>query len=287
MTAEGKPALGALEKLTDLFARQGLGGLYIGGSTGQWITLTVEERMALAECVVKTAAGRIPVMVHVGAATTADAVMLARHAERVGADAVSSVAPIYYSHGADAIFQHYHHIGAATGLPLYVYHLSIVNQTALSPKDYTRRLLELPNIAGMKLTDRDMYMLGLIEAYGGKRLRIFSGADEILLSSVLFGAIGAIGTFYNLFGPTCARAWSAFSAGNLAAGQTFMRRFQTAIDEVLASGSVWSFLRAGMMQKYGIDIGMPRPPSGSADKPWDDADVERVIQKVDTALDQI
>ena len=183
--------------------------------------------MALAECVVKTAAGRIPVMVHVGATTTADAVTLVRHAEHVGADAVSSVAPIYYSHGAEAIFQHCHRIGAATGLPLYVYHLSIVHQAALSPIEYTCRLLELPNIAGMKLTDRDMYMLGLIEAYGGKRLRIFSGADEIVLSAVLIGAIGAIGTFLQPRGPICDRAWAAFTVGNLAAGQIFMRRFRS------------------------------------------------------------
>src|SRR4051812_28521353 len=94
LTADGRPAFGVLEQLTDLFARQGLGGLYIVGSTGQWPLFTPDERRAIAECVVKAAAGRFPVMVHVGPAATADAVDLARHAERVGADAVSAVAPI-------------------------------------------------------------------------------------------------------------------------------------------------------------------------------------------------
>src|SRR5215831_8730655 len=93
LTEEGKPAFGALEQLTELFARQGLGGLYLIGSTGQWPMFTTEERCAIAECVVRASAGRIPVMVHVGAMATADAVALARHAERVGAAAISAVTP--------------------------------------------------------------------------------------------------------------------------------------------------------------------------------------------------
>ena len=201
---DGTLAFAAAEALTDLFARQGMGGLYVGGSTGQWVSLTPEERMALVDCVVKASAGRIPVMVHVGATTTGDAVRLARHAAEVGAAAVSAVAPIYYQHPADVIFEHYRRIGEATDLPLYVYHLSIGNQISLGPKEYTRRLLELPNIAGMKITDRDLYVFGLIHAYAGDRLRLFSGADEVMAHAVLSGAIGAIGTFYNLWGPACA-----------------------------------------------------------------------------------
>src|SRR5437764_14219561 len=117
LTEEGKPAFGALEQLTDLFVRQGLGGLYLVGSTGQWPLFTTEERCAIAECVVGAAAGRIPVMVHVGAVATADAVALARHTEHIGAAAVPSVAPIYYSHSAAVLFEHYHAIRTATRRP--------------------------------------------------------------------------------------------------------------------------------------------------------------------------
>jgi N-acetylneuraminate lyase len=286
LTADGQLAFDAIERLTDLFARQGLGGLYVGGSTGQWVSLTLEERRALLECVVRTSAGRIPVMVHVGATTTSDAVALARHAGEVGADAVSSVAPIYYHHSADAVFEHYRRIGAAAGLPLFVYHLNIAHQLALSPREYARRLLDLPNIAGMKITDRDLYTFGLIHAYAGDRLQLFSGADEVLAHAVLCGAVGAIGTFFNLWGPTCQRARQAIAAGDVELGRAFMLRLQTALDEVLTSGSLWTFLRASLIRKYGIDVGMPRAPLGSTDKPWDDADVERLIHKVDSALSE-
>jgi len=281
LTEDGRPAFAVLEQLVDLFVRQGLDGLYIIGSTGQWPLFTTEERCTIAERVVRTARGRIPVMVHVGAVSTADAVALARHADRIGADAVSAVAPIYYSHSADVVFEYYRQIGAATSLPLFVYHLSLVNQLRLGAHEYVDRLLAVPNIRGMKITDHDLYTFGLIHAFAGDRLRLFSGADELMGQAVLSGAVGAIGTFYNLWGPVCQRTRRALVSGGVEAGKTFMLRFQTAIARILASGSVWTFLRTAMRRKYHIDIGMPRPPLGSMDKPWPDAEVERLLAQVD------
>lgn len=281
MGTDGKPTSAVIEQLTDLFVREGLDGLYVTGSTGQWPLLTFAERCAITECVVKSAKERIPIMVHVGAASTEEAVALARHAKRIGADAVSAVTPTYYGHSADVVFGHYRAIGAAAELPLFVYHLSQVNQLTLPPEEYVRRLLELPNIAGMKITDRDLYMFGLMHAHAGDRLQLFSGADEVMCHAVLSGGVGAIGTFYNLWGPACRKARHAMVAGDVAGSTAFMLRFQQAIAAVLQSGSIWTFLRQAMRMKYGLDIGMPRAPLGLADKPWPDDEVRRVIEMVD------
>jgi N-acetylneuraminate lyase len=278
---DGRPDLAACEQLVDLFIHQKLGGIYLVGSTGGWPLFTVEERKAIAECVVKTAAKHIPVMVHVGAVATSDAVALAEHAAKVGADAVSAVGPIYYASSPDGLFEHYRRIGAASPLPLFAYHLSTVNQMSLGPREYARRLLEIPTVAGMKITDHDLYPFGLIQAVAGDRLQLFSGADELMCHAVLSGAIGAIGTFYNVWGPACQRARNATAAGDVAAGREFMLRFQTAIADVLESGGMWSFLRAAVRLKYGIEVGMPRPPLGATDKPWADADVKKLLQRVD------
>src|SRR5262249_14231062 len=225
----GEPDQSQVEKLVDLFVRQGLGGLYVLGSTGQWPLLSVGQRMAVAERVVRTAGGRIPVMVHVGAVATEDAVTLARHAAKIGADAVSTVTPIYYSASADVVFEHYRRIGAATDLPLFVYHLSSVNQMNLDPREYAERLLDLPHIGGMKITDRDLYLFGLIHTYTSGRLHLFSGADEVMCQAALSGAVGAIGTFYNVWGPVCQDARQAFVSGSFEAGRRFMLTFQNAI----------------------------------------------------------
>ena len=246
MTAEGKPSLDACEQLVDLFIRQKLGGIYLTGSTGQWPLLTLEEREAIAGCVVKAAAGRIPVMVHVGALATEQAIRLARHAARIGADAISAVGPVYYSQRAEGILEYYRHIAAATDLPLFVYHLSTVNQMALGPREFAARLLEMPNVAGMKITDCDLFPFGLIHSFAGERLQLFSGADEVMCHAVLSGAVGAIGTFYNLWGPACRQAREATVAGNVATGREFMLRFQSTLDDVIRPGGMWSFLSAAM-----------------------------------------
>lgn len=282
--ADGKPALDVVEQLVDLFAKQGLNGLYVTGSTGQWPLLTVEERQAVVERAVKVSAGRIPIMAHVGAVATDDAVTLAKHAAKVGADAVSTVAPIYYSHSADVVFEHYRRIGAASDLPLFVYHIELAQKITVGAKEYTDRILALPNIAGMKITAGDLYLFGLIHSHAGDRLQLFSGADEVMCHSVLSGSIGAIGTFYNVFGPACRRAREAMVAGQVEKASSFMLAFQQVISRVIASGSIWSFFRAAMRHKYGLDIGMPRAPLGALDKPWDDAEIAKLIAMVDEAI---
>jgi N-acetylneuraminate lyase len=281
LDSSGQPALTETEKLVELFVKQKLDGLYILGSTGQGPLLSVPQRQAIAECVVRASAGRIPVMVHVGAVSTDDSVALARHASKIGADSISSVGPIYYRTSADAVFEHFRRIGEAGQLPFFVYHLSVVNTLALGGREYVDRLLGLPNIAGMKFTERDLFQLGLICAYAGERLKVFSGADEVLCQSVMSGACGAIGTFYNLWGPACQSARQAVVDGSTAAGTRFMRTFQLALDEIVSSQSTWTFLRAAMRIKYRIDIGACRSPLGVTDRPWKDSEVERILAIVD------
>ena len=282
--ADGKPALDVVEQLVDLFAKQGMDGLYVTGSTGQWPLLTVAERQAIVERCVKASAGRIPIMAHVGAVATDDAVTLAKHAAKVGADAVSTVAPIYYPYPADVVFEHYRRIGAASDLPLFVYHIELAQKITVGAKEYTDRILGLPNIAGMKITAGDLYLFGLIHSHAGDRLQLFSGADEVMCQAVLSGSIGAIGTFYNVFGPACRKAREAMLAGQVEKVRTFMLAFQQVIARVIASGSIWSFFRAAMRHKYDIDIGAPRAPLGTLDKPWDDKDIATLIAMVDEAV---
>lgn len=284
---DGAPNLPAIEKLVEKFVEDGLDGLYIIGSTGQWPMLSLDQRCSVAERVVAAAAGRIRVMVHVGAVATSDAIVLAQHAARVGADAISCVSPIYYPASADAVFEHYRAIGQAGDLPLFVYHLSGVNQLAIDPREYVDRLLALPNIAGMKFTDRDLYQFGLIQAYAAGRLQMFSGADELLCHAVLCGAVGAIGTFYNVWGRSCRKARLATAAGSIEVGRRFMLAFQQVIHKVLTSNGLWSFLRTAVLIKTGVDVGAPRPPLGTKEKPWAEVDVRRMLDEIDGCMDAI
>lgn len=280
LDAEGRVALDVLEQMVERFAAQKLDGLYVTGSTGQWPLLTLDERRDIAACCVKTAAGRMPVMVHVGAMTTRDAIALAEHAAAIGADAVSAVAPPYYGYSAEVVFRYYDQLGAATDLPLYAYHLHTQGAMKLPPAEFVERLLQVPHIAGMKITDIDLNLFGLVHTVANGRLRLFSGADEVLCQAVMSGSIGAIGTFYNLWGAECQAARRAAVAGDLATAANFMSRFQLAISRCLRSGGIWSFLRRAMQQKHQVDIGMPRPPLGSLDRSWTDDEVVELLDLV-------
>lgn len=276
----GEPDLEKVEQLVELFVSEQLDGLYVTGSTGQWPLLTADARRAVVDRVLKTSAGRIPVIVHVGSTATDEAVAHARHAAERNADGVSSVAPIYYPASTDVVFEHYRRIGAATDCPLFVYHLSVVNTLRIKAAEYVDRLMELPNIAGMKITDGDLYQFGLIHAHAKDRLLLFAGADELLCHAPLSGACGAIGTFYNLWGPVCRRARAASVEGRFDAALRFMQTFQRVLEEVLATGS-FSFLRVAMQIKYGIDVGPFKAPLGIADQPWNPDRVEKLIAEVD------
>lgn len=280
-TADDRIAFDVLEQLVDLYARQGLDGLYVTGSTGQWPLLTLDERRDIAACCLRAAAGRLPVMVHVGTMTTRDSVLLAQHAASLGAAAVSAVTPSYYGYSPDVVFHYYGELGRATDLPLFAYHLSTVSSVKIAATEYVDRLLAVPNLVGMKITDVDLYLFGLIHDRAGDRLRLLSGADEVLCHAVLSGAVGAIGTFYNLWGPACRQARQAMVAGQVATATQFMGRFQRAIHTALRGASVWSFLRHAMQLKYQLDIGLPRPPLGSLDRAWSDDEVREVLGWID------
>ena len=280
LDGKGHPSVPAIEALVDVFVDQELDGLYVTGSTGQWPMLSMANRRQVVELVVQAAAGRIPVMVHVGSAATDDAVALARHAMDTGADAISSVAPIYYGWTADHIFEHFRQIGMATELPLFVYHLSSVNQLALDARDYARRVCELPHIAGMKITDRDLFQFGTIYHTAGDKLQLFSGADELLCHATLSGSAGAIGTFYNVWGPACRQARNAVINGNFQAGLKFMQVFQSTLAEILSTGSHWTFLQTALKHLHGVDVGLPRAPLAVGNREWDIEEIDRLIEGV-------
>ena len=282
LDSRGRVDGGALRALVAALAAEGLDGLYVTGSTGQWPLLALDERrQVIAESV--RAAGQLPVMAHVGAMCTQDACELARHAAECGAAAVSSAAPAYYRLPEDAVFAHWHAIGAASGLPLFVYHLEGLD-CITHPLQYAAQVAALPHAAGLKYTSRDLYTLGLICRAAAGRLAVFSGADELLCHAQLCGTVGAIGTFYNVWGRACRRAWQAVAAGNLALGQQFMGTFQMAIRQILEAGC-YSFLRTAIRVRYGIDVGQPRPPLAEADRTWDEQEVRRLLAEVDHAAE--
>lgn len=236
---------------------QGVQGLFICGSTGEGILMSPEERERVAEITVAEVARQVPVMVHVGAAATRDSLRLARHAARIGADAVSSIPPFYYNPGPEGILDHYRLIGEATDLPFYIYYIPHLTGVTLDP-GWIEKLLSIPNLAGLKFTDTNLFLMrNLIDLSGG-RLRILSGPDEMHLPCLTMGAVGAIGTSYNYMARPFLRLRAAYQRGDLGTAQELQYRCNAIIRALLQYGGLPAAKE--IMRRIGADPGPARRP---------------------------
>ncbi len=264
-----------LEKLIELVIGQEMDGIYLLGSTGQGLLFSEEERKKIASRVLEIVAGRVPVMVQVGALNTEESIRLAKHAASAGANSISSVGPIYFGGSTEAAFQHYRRIAQATDLPFFSYQIG----TALDLK-LIDDLMEIPQVQGMKLTTGKLLEISSIRNRAGDRLKLFSGADELMCQAAICGTVGAIGTFYNMFGPTCRYIRQSFLNGEVAQAESFMLTFQAFIEKVLPY--VWDFIDRGMMLKYNIRIGAPKPPIIAPPFPFGDEEVLAIMNEIDS-----
>lgn len=277
--ANGAPAYVQLENLTELLVSQQLDGLYILGSTGQGVLFTEEQRKRVTEVVSRVVAKRVPVIVQVGALTTDESVRLAKHAEQFEVDGISSVGPVYFSGPAAMALEHYRAIATSTNLPFFPYQLGN-NSIPGDITNFIDELIAIPNVKGMKLTTGNLMEISLIHNHANERLDLFSGADELLCHAALCGTVGAIGTFYNLWGAECKQADIAFRKGDFDFGKKFMLAFQKEIIYVLPN--IWTFLRKAMMLRYNIDIGRTKAPLGNGQREWTDEDVLDVLARMDS-----
>lgn len=171
----------------------GADGVYVCGQTGEGLLQPVSQRKRIAEAAVRNSPTGKRVIIHTGSHRLAEAVELTRHASAIGASAVSSLPPIG-PYPFRQIKKYYEKLSATTEVPLLIYFFPEICP-AVSSVEHVAELCELPNVAGLKFTDFDLYKMATIKCTG---VTVFSGRDEVLAAGLLMGADGGIGTFYNL-----------------------------------------------------------------------------------------
>ena len=217
----------------DLFAKLlervyagGVHGVYVCGQTGEGLLQSVEQRKSVLEAAVKYSPPGKLVIIHVGANATSDAVALAKHAEQAGAHAISSLPPSGAYEFAE-IEQFYETLARATSLPLLLYHHPDVSPQ-LTP-DRALQLCSIPNVAGFKFTDFNLYLLSLIRDRGKI---VFNGRDEVLAAGLLLGANGGIGTFYNLFPAVFVRIFTLARAQCWTEAAALQRELNAVLEQI-------------------------------------------------------
>lgn len=199
-------------ELIEFHISQGADGFYILGSTGEGLLMMEEERMKMCEVVVAQVAGRKPVICHIAAMNFDEAVRLAKHAEKAGADAVSAVPPFFFHYTEEDVYNYYKVLAQSTGLPFIMYNHPAANggMSAVT----VAKMFEIDNVTGVKWTVNNYYELMKLKNITHGEINIINGPDEMLVSGLAAGADAGIGASYNVMLPQFLEIYKCFRDGN-------------------------------------------------------------------------
>ena len=242
-------------KMCDFLIDAGINGLYLTGSTGAAFTMTNEERNFVVDTVIDQVAGRVPVIVHVGDIGTKKSIALAEYAERAGADAISSVPPFYWKFGKDEIYNYYKDVSSSVSIPTIVYNVSLAGEMG---RDLIMRLVDIPNVKGLKYTMRSHDEMGSIKRELGPDFMIYSGVDEMEFSGISSGADGVIGSYYNVIPELAIKIYNAAKAGDAKLGMHLQGIATEFIFAAIRSGHIPAIHE--LLRWRGLDAGYVRRP---------------------------
>lgn len=235
----------------------GIDGFFVCGGTGEGAFLTIPERKQMATVVADEVSGAVPLILQVGGTETTNSVELARHAAGIeGIDAVASVAPVDRPNDLAAAVEHYAAIGAATDLPFYIYWLAATADRAVTADEFLEAMEAVPNFAGIKFTDHNLYLFQQLIAASGGRLNAISGPDEMCAAAMIMGADAAIGSNYNIMPGIFLRMRQAFEASDVKATMEAQIQANHLIAFLLRVG-VLAGIKA-MLGWRGLPVGPPR-----------------------------
>ena len=207
----------ALDGLVDAQVEGGVAGVVPCGTTGESPTLSHEEHAQVVERTVKRARGRVRVLAGAGSNSTREAVALAQHAERVGADAVMVVVPYYNRPTQEGLFRHFVEVAKSVRLPVVAYNIPARTGADLLPETLARIAAEAPNVVAIKeATGNVLRAQKIVQAFsapGGPPMAVLSGDDVLTLPMVALRAAGVISVTSNVLPGQVARATAAALAG--------------------------------------------------------------------------
>lgn len=193
-TEDNKIDVHATETLTEFLIEKGVDCLYPCGTTGEMHLLTTNERKLIAETVVKKAANRVTVYIHVGAMTTEDTIDLAKHAHDIGADGIGVVTPSYFGVNDNAISNYFIEVANSIpkDFPMYLYGIPqcAVNDISFEVAETCAKTCE--NIVGIKYSYPDMHKVCQFLKVNNGDFSVVVGADRLFLPSLTIGCDGAV-----------------------------------------------------------------------------------------------
>lgn len=221
----------AIKPLIDYLCEKGADGFYVGGATGEGLALKTEERMILAEEAKKAIGGRVPMIVQVAAGDYNDAILLAKHAESIGADAISATPPMFFQYDKDDVYNYYKRLAESVHIPMMAYY----NPSTGFNFDakYAARLFEIENVTAIKWTSSNYYEMIKLKDITHGEMNILNGPDEMLLMGLNAGADGGIGSTYNYMLDYIKSVYNCFKSGDIEGAKSWQMRVDRIINVLL------------------------------------------------------
>lgn len=252
----------------------GVHGLVVGGSGGEFIGMTLAERMRFAEVVAEEAGGQLPMISCVAAYATDETLALAKHAERLGADAVLATAPYVMRPPRTAVHRHLHALREATALPTMLYNTPAATGVEFSLPEI-EELVDAGVLQAVKMSFPEAYRLRDLKASLGDRAAVYCGHDGSALESLLVGADGWISCIPVCFPRRAVELWESVLAeaplGELLAAWHELLPFVRMLyepDAKVHGDPHWLEITKLALELLGQPVGPPRAPLGRLAEPW-------------------
>lgn len=215
----------AFQTLVERQIKEGTHGLVPCGTTGESVTLSLEEHVRVVEMCVEVAAGGVPVIAGAGSNSTAHAIELAKRSAKAGADALLVVAPYYNKPSPDGLVAHYSALAEAVDIPIVVYNVPARTVIDISAETMGR-LSKIRNVIGCKDASADLSRVTRHRALCGEKFVQLSGEDTTAVGFNALGGVGCISVTANVAPKLCSEMQEATRRGDFAAAR--------AIDDKLA-----------------------------------------------------
>lgn len=251
LTPEENVNTSVLQELIEYFLKERASGFYLAGATGEGLALRPEERRILAECAVSTVKGRVPCIVQVASTDFHEAIALAKHAESVGADAISATPPLFFRYDEDDVFNYYKALANAVNIPLMIYNSPLAG-FAITP-EFAARVFEIDNVTSIKWTSSDYFGLMKLKLLTNGEMCIMNGPDEMLLMGLSAGADGGIGATYNFMFSLFRGVYDHFLSGDISMAQ----KYQNKVTEMIRALRRFSTIPAAkaLLAEMGFEVG--------------------------------
>lgn len=248
-----------MKELVKIYKSKGVKGVYACGSTGEGFLLSMEERKKVAEAVVEAAGDDFTVIVHVGCPSTKESIELAKHSEKIGADAISAVPCVYYHLPEESVKLHWNSIIDSTDVPFIIYNIPQLTGFNLSP-ELLAEMSKNPKVVGVKNSAEPVYLMERYRQAAGDDFIIFNGSDEQFVGGRLMGADAGIGGTYGCMPELFVELDRLVNENKIEEAKALQFKINDCIFALLSCKSLYGAAKKVMSMRFGIACGDPRSP---------------------------